>query len=126
MHRKVSVLYTRNPSPILLIHTTRTSHLLNSCYVNLGRVEHIHIQSDQNQAKGGSVLPTCPRKDLFVLWEWVTLGGQRARVRVGEKQRRARQAMRRMKDSVQRHAKMLQAEYEFKRINSQSWFIPLK
>lgn len=56
LHRKVSVLYTRNPSPILLIHTTRTSHLLNSCYVNLGRVEHTHISK---------VIKTRPREGVF-------------------------------------------------------------
>lgn len=101
--------------------------MLNSCSVNLGRGEHIHIQSDQNQAKGGSVLPTCPRKDLFVLWRGV--GNIRRAKGRGEGSREegsSRQAMRRMKDSVQRHAKMLQAEYGFKRINSQSWFIHLK
>lgn len=48
--------------------------------------------------------------------------GQRARVSVGEMQR-SRQVMRRMGDSVQRHAEMLQAEYELKRINSLGLYI---
>lgn len=83
VHRKGSALYTINLSPIVLIHNTRTSHSLNSPYVNLGRVEHTHLQSDQHQDKGGRVLPTSPSKDLFICFggEWVTSGEQRARVR---------------------------------------------
>lgn len=83
VHRKGSALYTINLSPIMLTHNTRTSLSLNSCYVNLDRVEHTHIQSDQHQDKGGCVLTTCPSKDLFICFggEWVTSGEQRARVR---------------------------------------------
>lgn len=83
VHRKVSALYTINLSPIVLIHNTRTSHSLNSHYVNLGRVEHTHLQSDQHQDKGERVLPTCPSKDLFNCFggEWVTSGEPRTRMR---------------------------------------------
>lgn len=113
VHRKVSAPYTINLSPIVLIHNTRTSHSLNSRYVNLGRVEHTQLQSDQHQDKGGRVLPSRPSKDLFICFggEWVTSGEWRARVRTLESQR-LRQAMRGMSDSVQRHAEMLEVEYE--------------
>lgn len=83
VHRKVSALYTISLSPIVLIHNTTTSHSLSSRYVNLGRVEHTHLQSDQHQDKGGRVLPTCPSKELFICFggEWVTSGDERIRVR---------------------------------------------
>lgn len=99
LHRKVSALHTTDHSPTVLTHNTRTSHLLNSRYVNLGRVEHTHPPSDQSQEKEGSVLPTCPRKDWLIFWRGVgTIRRGKGRSKDGRKTRGVRQAMRGMSD----------------------------
>lgn len=75
LHRKVSVLYTRNPSPILLIHTTRMSHLLNSlCKPGQGRTHTCPTWSKPSQGRECSTHLPYKR---FICFFWRGVGNIR-------------------------------------------------
>lgn len=72
VHRKVSALYTINLSPIVLIHNTRTSHSLNSCYVNLGRIEHMRLPKWSTPGQGRACSTHLPQQRfIYLFWKGV-------------------------------------------------------